>query len=138
MRVRPRILRCWRKLKLAYNYPLIRWNIWLMFSSGRTRNKQRSTINLIFVTQGLAERLIRCEIRENLDFNLDYKAIFLNFWYKIIASQGPRRKNWKKINTTKLIEIFTQIIRRPATPQIKEKINKYAKKIITNLLKIIN
>ena len=36
MRVRPRVLRCWRKLGLAYNYPLVRWNIWLMFSSGLT------------------------------------------------------------------------------------------------------
>ena len=36
------------------------------------------------------------------------------------------------------MEIFTQIIRRLVTPQIKEEINKYIKKIIANLLKVIN
>ena len=56
----------------------------------------------------------------------------------MVASQKPRRKNWKKTNITKLIEIFTQTTEKPATPQIKEKIDEYVKKIITNLLKIIN
>ena len=42
------------------------------------------------------------------------------------------------MDTTKLVEIFTQIIGRLATPQTKEKIDKYIEKIVINLLKIIN
>ena len=40
MKVYPRILKCWGKLRLARNYLLIRWNIWLIFSSGPGRKEK--------------------------------------------------------------------------------------------------
>ena len=45
----------------------------------RIKNKKRLIINFIFATQGLIKNLIYYKIREDLDFNLNYKIIFLNF-----------------------------------------------------------
>ena len=59
---------------------------------------QSSTIDLTFLSPRLKEQVIRCEIREDLDFGADHYPISTSFLLRTIRVEPILRRSWKRMN----------------------------------------
>ncbi len=107
-----------------------------------TRNYQESqmTINLIFTTDDIMNRLIQCEINEEMKNFSDYLLIQTIIDFKV-CKESARKSccNWKTINEEKFINTLKeQMLKSLLNHEMRcWCINKYIKQLLNALKKII-
>ncbi len=70
------------------------------------REDWNSTINLIFVSQALVDRLMACEIAKNITDDSDHYSIRTLMNISTAAKNSSKRWNWRLINVKKLVKFI--------------------------------
>jgi hypothetical protein len=86
-------------------------------------------INLCLITKELINQIIRCQTRENLDYNFDYMLIeiILNVFLNVELSR--KRYNWDRINKIKFLRMINQQISNSLVETTLELIDVYIIKL---------
>ncbi len=107
-----------------------------------TRNYQKSqmTIDLIFTTDDIMNRLIRCEIDEEMKNFSDHLLIQTIINLRVCEELARKsRRNWKIMNEEKFINILKeQMLKLLLNHEMRRQcINEYTKQLLNALKKII-
>ena len=106
-----------------------------------TRNYQESqmTINLIFTTESITNRLIQCKINEEMKNFSDHLLIQIVIDFRVCKKSAQRsRCNWKTMNEEKFINILKEQMLKSLLNQKtrRQRIKKYTKQLLNALKKI--
>ncbi len=107
-----------------------------------TRNYQESQmiINLVFMTKSITNRLIQCEINEEMKNFLDHLLIQTVIDLRVCKESARRlRCNWKTMNEEKFINTLRkQMSKSLLNQKMKHQhINEYMKQLLNALRKIV-
>jgi len=96
-----------------------------------------STIDLVFLSKALQDRLITCKVRPDLDFGSDHFPISTELELASVRIEQPRRRCWKKMDKG-LVEASAEHIQEPyeelSTPRAIDSYTEYTIGFIQDLI----
>ena len=96
-------------------------------------NAQYSTIDLVFISDWITERLLSCRVRENLYHRSDYLSVITEISLCIRDAIQLKHRAWKKLNTVKLLKFLIKAIQsmhhNSNLLQIREIVKTYVKQM---------
>jgi hypothetical protein len=87
----------------------LRFALFAIIIIWQTRHFQ-STIDLIFMTKKLQQRLIHCMIRLEMNQSSNHISIFTKLMLIVKKNESRRRRAWKNINSNKFIDIWREFV----------------------------
>ncbi len=102
--------------------------------------ESQTTINLIFTTESITNRLIQCEINEEMKNFSDHLLIQTVINLKVCKESARRsRCNWKTMNEEKFINTLREQMSESLLNQKmkRQRINEYIKQLLNALREII-
>ncbi len=102
--------------------------------------ESQTTINLIFTTESITNRLIQCEINEEMKNFSDHLLIQTVIDLKVCKESARRsRCNWKTMNEEKFINTLREQMSESLLNQKmkRQRINEYIKQLLNALREII-
>src|SRR3982075_990106 len=94
-----------------------------------------STIDLVFITRALQNRIIKCQVREDLEHGSDHYPIALEFTLNPIYATPTPQRNWKKMDHGE-IATQAQSLNLPLLNSV-EAIEQYTSYLLTFITNII-
>ena len=98
---------------------------------------QSSTIDLTFLSPRLKEQVIRCEIREDLDFGADHYPISTSLCFRTTPVQPTKRRSWKKMDI-EAVRAGAALLPRPPSLSTPDRIDSYVQGLIQAIQHLIN
>ena len=94
---------------------------------------RQSTIDLSLTTIGLADRLIKCEIDEDVNHDSDHLPIVTSLDLTITRLQPKARLNWKAVDEAAFIETLRHRLPPLRRPRTKTALDTYVAEIAASL-----
>jgi hypothetical protein len=85
---------------------------------------QSSTIDLTFLSPRLQEQVVRCEIREDLDFGADHYPISTSLLLRTIQVEPILRRSWKRMDI-EAVQAGAAHLPRPPALTSSDKVEEY-------------
>ena len=91
---------------------------------------EESTIDLVFTTPILQNRIIECQVRKDLDQGSDHFPISTEIALEAQVEPERLQRCWKKIDTTEILE-GVQHLSLPSQLHTKDKIDQFSNYLVS-------
>ena len=98
---------------------------------------QSSTIDLTFLSPRLREQIVRCEIREDLDFGADHYPISTSLLLRTIQVSPVPRRSWKRMDL-EAVQAGAAYLPRPPALTTPDKLDDYIQGLIQAIQRLID